>query len=131
MWYLIADHEERSQRRLRLLLEEEGRCCTVSRTGLATMHLLQRTPTYRIIFIAQHLPGLNGIRLLQAVSEQPALYQGRIFVLLSQEKAETLVPQLPTTSDLTLFLMHDPPNVLAIRRLMMLVEKLLDQTPLN
>lgn len=95
------------------------------------MHLLQQTPAYRVIFVAQHLPGLNGISLLRAVSERPALCQGRIFILLSQEAPDTLLPQLASATNLTLFLLHNPPNVLAIRRLMAVVDRMVEQTPTN
>lgn len=80
---LVADDDEGIREVLRDLLSESGYEVVVTREGAAVLSLLRGWTGHQVVFLDWMMPGMNGHQVLRAVSEDPELQAGKLFILMT------------------------------------------------
>ncbi len=87
---LIVDDDATLRGLLRSVLEEEGYRVSEAVEGHAALDLLRRSPARFVVLLDYLMPGADGKRVLQVVSQDPFLSTRHTYILLTARRRLSL-----------------------------------------
>jgi CheY-like chemotaxis protein len=80
---LVVEDDQATRDALRTTFESEGYVVTEASDGLEALELIRVSPSSLVVVLDLDLPRLDGIEILQAVTNDPTLAASHAFILMT------------------------------------------------
>ncbi len=105
-WVLVVDDDQEVREVMRLALEDEGYHALQAGDGTTALQILRASEQRMVVLLDQLMPGVDGVKVLQAIQQDPALTK-HAYILMTAS-SQTPSEAISLLSDLSAELLRKP-----------------------